>query len=123
MSNEAKVEMVPMLQDMRTYITNHYWSEILCEVEEQLPGFKAQMPPWTQGTQLFLHHEESKIVKADFWRRSRTKMSADLYVRLKIGASKNGELPTLFRGKHVFEYGFCAGRDDSVAVGINRFIG
>ena len=44
MSNEAKVEMVPMLQDMRTYITNHYWSEILCEVEEQLPGFKAQMP-------------------------------------------------------------------------------
>ena len=35
MSNEAKVEMVPMLQDMRTYITNHYWSEILCEVEEQ----------------------------------------------------------------------------------------
>ena len=93
MSNEAKVEMVPMLQDMRTYITNHYWSEILCEVEEQLPGFKAQMPPWTQGTQLFLHHEESKIVKADFWRRSRTKMSADLYVRLKIGASKNGELP------------------------------
>ncbi len=50
MSNEAKVEMVPMLQDMRTYITNHYWSEILCEVEEQLPGFKAQMPPWTQGS-------------------------------------------------------------------------
>lgn len=96
MSNEAKVEMVPMLQDMRTYITNHYWSEILCEVEEQLPGFKAQMPPWTQGTQLFLHHEESKIVKADFWRRSRTKMSADLYVRLKIGASKNGELPRYF---------------------------
>ena len=41
MSNEAKVEMVPMLQDMRTYITNHYWSEILCEVEEQLPGHKA----------------------------------------------------------------------------------
>lgn len=96
MSNEAKVEMVPMLQDMRTYITNHYWSEMLCEVEEQLPGFKAQMPPWTQGTQLFLHHEESKIVKADFWRRSRTKMSADLYVRLKIGASKNGELPRYF---------------------------
>ena len=96
MSNEAKVEMVPMLQDMRTYITNHYWSEILCEVEEQLPGFKAQMPPWTQGTQLFLHHEESKIVKADFWRRSRTKMSADLYVRLKIGASKHGELPRYF---------------------------
>ena len=96
MSNEAKVEMVPMLQDMRTYITNHYWSEILCEVEEQLPGFKAQMPPWTQGTRLFLHHEESKIVKADFWRRSRTKMSADLYVRLKIGASKNGELPRYF---------------------------
>ena len=96
MSNETKVEMVPMLQDMRTYITNHYWSEMLCEVEEQLPGFKAQMPPWTQGTQLFLHHEESKIVKADFWRKSRTKMSADLYVRLKIGASKNGELPRYF---------------------------
>ena len=96
MSNEAKVEMVPMLQDMRTYITNHYWSEILCEVEEQLPGFKAQMPPCTQGTRLFLHHEESKIVKADFWRKSRTKMSADLYVRLKIGASKNGELPRYF---------------------------
>ena len=56
MSNEAKVEMVPMLQDMRTYITNHYWSEMLCEVEEQLPGFKAQMPPWTQGTQLLHHH-------------------------------------------------------------------
>ena len=34
MSNEAKVEMVPMLQDMRTYITNHYWSEMLCEVDE-----------------------------------------------------------------------------------------
>lgn len=96
MSNEAKVEMVPMLQDMRTYITNHYWSEILCEVEEQLPGFKAQMPSCTQGTRLFLHHEESKIVKADFWRKSRTKMSADLYVRLKIGASKNGELPRYF---------------------------
>ena len=30
---------------------------------------------------------------------------------------------TLFRGKHVFEYGFCAGRDDSVAAGINGFIG
>ena len=119
MSNEAKVEMVPMLQDMRTYITNHYWSEILCEVEEQLPGFKAQMPPWTQGTQLFLHHEESKIVKADFWRRSRTKMSADLYVR----CIEERRTATLFRGKHVFEYGFCAGRDDSVAVGINRFIG
>ena len=96
MSNEAKVEMVPMLQDMRPYITNHYWSEMLCEVEEQLPGFKAQMPSCTQGTRLFLHHEESKIVKADFWRRSRTKMSADLYVRLKIGASKNGELPRYF---------------------------
>ena len=96
MSNEAKVEMVPMLQDMRTYITNHYWSEMLCEVEEQLPGFKAQMPSCTQGTRLFLHHEESKIVKADFWRKSRTKMSADLYVRLKIGASKNGELPRYF---------------------------
>ena len=44
MSNEAKVEMVPMLQDMRTYITNHYWSEMLCEVEKQLPGFIAQLP-------------------------------------------------------------------------------
>ena len=93
MSNEAKVEMVPMLQDMRTYITNHYWSEILCEVEEQLPGFKAQMPSCT-----LVCSAENRCIEE---RRT----------------------ATLFRGKHVFEYGFCAGRDDSVAAGINGFIG
>ena len=107
---------IPHLQRMTDYITNHYEDELLQELESCLhsstlpdlnidPSLDLAMEDG-EPFALFFDHSGSKLRQITFWQMSRTHLAADLQVRLRIGVSRDGELPRFFQRRVYFSADF-----------------
>lgn len=91
---KKKKEMAPVLQDFREYVDNHFIDELL----EEVKGAMAQklvdgLDMDCSGAEIIVDHENTKLLRAEPWRRDRTSLVADCKLKIKFGLSRDGQLP------------------------------
>ena len=95
MSNPIKSpDVAPVLQSMQDYICNHFTDELMDEVSAAVSlGLVEHLDMNTEGGKLVVNRNESKIIRTDFWCLDRTELLADIKMRVKIGVSRDGNIP------------------------------
>ena len=91
---KKKKEMAPVLQDFREYVDNHFIDELL----EEVKGAMAQklvdgLDMDCSRAEIIVDHENTKLLRAEPWRRDRTSLVADCKLKIKFGLSRDGQLP------------------------------
>ena len=98
MKNTGKnIDVAPVLQSMQDYIINHYTDELLDEVSAAIQlQLVENLEIEAKGGTFVLDRNESKIIRTDLWRKDRTRVLADIRMRIKIGVSHNGDIPRYY---------------------------
>lgn len=92
-----KVAVAPVLQSMQDYISNHYMEEMLDEVCTAVSlGMVDNLEIDAGGGRLVVERKECKIVRTDFWREDRTKLLADIRMRIKVGVVHDPYCPRFY---------------------------
>ncbi len=95
MSNPTNHSHVaPILQSMQDYICNHFTDELMDEVSAAIRlGLVECLDMNAECGKLVVDRNESKIIRTELWRLDRTKLLADIKMRVKIGVSRDGDIP------------------------------
>ena len=98
MKNAGKnSDVAPVLQSMQDYISNHYVDELLDEVSAAIQlQLVENLEIDAKGGNFVLDRNESKIIRTDLWRKGRTRLLADIRMRIKIGVSHKGNIPRYY---------------------------
>ena len=86
--------MVPELQTMQEYINNHFFDELMDELEAavklgMVQGLEVDL---SKGEPTFLR-KDSALVRCNLWREDRTTLLVDFLVRMKIGVPQERKIP------------------------------
>ena len=102
MSNKKPVEMAPVLQSMPEYIENHFYDELMEELEAIITldhkrdidlGLEELPDDELRHTKLIFERSAGKIVRFDLWRKDRTLLKADMKARFRVGISSDNKIP------------------------------
>ncbi len=91
---QQKAVWAPELQTMQEYINNHFFDELMDELEAavklgMVEGLEIDVK---QGDIKFLR-KESALVRSELWREDRTTLLIDFLVRMKFGTADNQKIP------------------------------
>lgn len=91
------VEVAPVLQNMQDYISNYYADELLDEVSDAIYLQLVEDHEIEARRGIFVvDHNESKIIRTDLWWKDRTRLLSDIRMRIKIGVSRNDNIPRYY---------------------------
>ena len=91
------VEVAPVLQNMQDYISNYYADELLDEVSDAIYLQLVEGHEIEARRGIFVvDHNESKIIRTDLWWKDRTRLLSDIRMRIKIGVSRNDNIPRCY---------------------------
>ena len=102
MSNNKPVEMAPVLQTMQEYIENHFYDELMEELEAIIAldhkqdidlGLEEMPADELRHIKLVFERSAGKIVRFDLWRKDRTMLKADMKARFRVGIARDGRIP------------------------------
>lgn len=101
-SNQKPVELAPVLQTMLEYIDNHFYDELMEELEPIIAqnhkrdidiGLEKLSDDELRHVRLVFERSAGKFVKAELWRKDRNQLRADIKARFRVGISKDDQLP------------------------------
>lgn len=95
MSTKSKpVEMAPVLQSLKEYLSNHYTDDLLEEVKAAMSlNLVEGLDVDCKDSEIVIDTNSTELLRAEPWRVDRTHLIADCKMRVKFGLPKDGSIP------------------------------
>lgn len=95
MSTQSKpVEMAPVLQSLKEYLSNHYTDDLLEEVKAAMSlNLVEGLDVDCKDSEIVIDTNSTELLRAEPWRVDRTHLIADCKMRVKFGLPKDGSIP------------------------------
>ena len=100
MNKPKRIEMAPVLQTMHEYIDNHFFDELMDEIEGGVKLKLFEGMELDDDGEIIINRQDSKLVRTELWWLDRTTLLADIKARLKIGIRHEEGVPR-YRVHHV----------------------